>query len=995
MLLACSPCAFALNPSLDINQYAHTAWTARDGIFKGIINAIAQTPDGYLWLGTEFGLLRFDGVRSVPWRAPAGEPLPSSDIRSLLAARDGRIWIGTRGGLASWKDGRLTHYPELAGQDVIALLEDRDGSVWAGGSAAPTGRLCVIHGGRAHCYGADGSFGRSVGHLFEDGGGNLWAGTQAGVWRWKPGPPKLYPMAEMPRDLSEGDNGALLVATQTGIRRLVGGSVEAYTLPGAGRELNSFHLLRDRKGSLWIGTNDRGLLHSHQGRTDIFGRSEGLSSDLVLGFFEDHEGNIWVATRDGLDRFRDFSISTISVKQGMSDDRVQSVLAAKDGSVWFGTPDGLNRWIDGRITTYRKRNSGLPDDAVESLFQDDRGRMWVSTSRGIASFEDGRFIPVDGVRGRYVYSIAGDSAGNLWVGHQDEGLFRFVEGSLVEQIPWDKLGRQSPALVLLGDSVQGGLWLGFRNGGVTYFKDGQVRASYAGINGLADGFVSGLQLDPDGTLWAATQGGLSRVKNGRVATLTSRNGLPCDTVHWAVEDDDHSFWLYMACGLVRIARPELDAWASDPKRTVKATVFDESDGVRSHSVPAGYSPRVAKSADGKLWFLPFDGVSVLDPRHIPFNKLPPPVHVEEVKVDGKDWDASQGWRLPALTRDLEIHYTALSFVAPEKNRFKYKLEGRDSDWKDAGNERKASYTDLPPRNYRFRVMASNNNGVWNEAGDSLDFSIDPAYYQTNWFRASCVAALFALLWALYRYRLHQIAQKFATRMEERTRIARELHDTLLQNFQGSLLVMQTARNLLARRPEQAEKTLDDAINMAASAIGEGRDAIQDLRCQPETQSDLAQMLTATGQDLARSHEANGNPVIFRVAVEGERQDLDPIIQDEAYRIARELLRNAFRHTQASQIEAEIRYDDRLLRVLIRDDGKGIEPEIVKAGGRPGHWGLQGMRERAKRIGARLEFWSEAGAGTEVALSIPAGIAYGTGRGRGRFARIWKRKKEKA
>jgi len=995
MLLACSPCAFALNPSLDINQYAHTAWTARDGIFKGIINAIAQTPDGYLWLGTEFGLLRFDGVRSVPWRAPAGEPLPSSDIRSLLAARDGRIWIGTRGGLASWKDGRLTHYPELAGQDVIALLEDRDGSVWAGGSAAPTGRLCVIHGGRAHCYGADGSFGRSVGHLFEDGGGNLWAGTQAGVWRWKPGPPKLYPMAEMPRDLSEGDNGALLVATQTGIRRLVGGSVEAYTLPGAGRELNSFHLLRDRKGSLWIGTNDRGLLHSHQGRTDIFGRSEGLSSDLVLGFFEDHEGNIWVATRDGLDRFRDFSISTISVKQGMSDDRVQSVLAAKDGSVWFGTPDGLNRWIDGRITTYRKRNSGLPDDAVESLFQDDRGRMWVSTSRGIASFEDGRFIPVDGVRGRYVYSIAGDSAGNLWVGHQDEGLFRFVEGSLVEQIPWDKLGRQSPALVLLGDSVQGGLWLGFRNGGVTYFKDGQVRASYAGINGLADGFVSGLQLDPDGTLWAATQGGLSRVKNGRVATLTSRNGLPCDTVHWAVEDDDHSFWLYMACGLVRIARPELDAWASDPKRTVKATVFDESDGVRSHSVPAGYSPRVAKSADGKLWFLPFDGVSVLDPRHIPFNKLPPPVHVEEVKVDGKDWDASQGWRLPALTRDLEIHYTALSFVAPEKNRFKYKLEGRDSDWKDAGNERKASYTDLPPRNYRFRVMASNNNGVWNEAGDSLDFSIAPAYYQTTWFRVSLAGAFFVLLWGLYQYRLYQVAREFNAnlegRVDERLRVARDLHDTLLQSFHGLLPRFQAAYNLLPKRTEDAKQVLETAIDDAARAITEARDAVQDMRSSTVIVNDLAKAVEAVGLELAaHQRDAHGDAPSFSLEVEGSPQDLHPILRDEIYRISSEALRNAFHHARARKIEVEIRYDARQLRVRVRDDGTGIDAGLLEKQGRPGHFGLRGMRERATGVGGRLEVWSESGAGTEIELSIPGSIAYGPPSAHGFWGRFRKK-----
>ena len=266
---------------------------------------------------------------------------------------------------------------------------------------------------------------------------------------------------------------------------------------------------------------------------------------------------------------------------------------------------------------------------------------------------------------------------------------------MVEQIPWARLGRKDFAYALLPDPVQGGLWLGFCQGGVAYFKDGQVRASYAVADGLGEGRVENLQLDRDGTLWAATEGGLSRVKDGRVATLTSKNGLPCDTVHWVMEDDDHSFWLYTACGLVRIARPELDAWVADSKRTIQTTVFDSSDGVRSHAdTVSGYSPRVAKSTDGKLWFLPGDGVSVIDPRHLPFNKLPPPVHIEQITADRKTYDASSNLRLPALTRDLEIDYTALSLVAPEKIRFKYKLEGHDRDWKDVGNERKAFYTNL-------------------------------------------------------------------------------------------------------------------------------------------------------------------------------------------------------------------------------------------------------------------------------------------------------------
>src|ERR1700683_1813428 len=331
ILLECCPCAVALNPSLDINQYAHTAWTIREGFFKGVIYAIAQTPDGYLWLGTEFGLLRFDGVRPTPWEPPAGERLPATYIRRMLVARDGRLWIGTNEGLASWKDGKLTHYPELAGQFVQGLLEDRQGVIWVGVSATPNGRLCAIQRGRVKCYGEDGSFGGGVLSLYEDNRGNLWAGADTGLWRWKPGPPKLYSMPETQlHALIEGDNGALLIAMRGGIRQLVDGKTEAYPLPGAGRQFPN-HLLRDRNGGLWIGTACRVLRHVHQGKTDLFARSDGLSGDFVTALFEDREGNIWVATSDGLDRFRDFTVPTISVKQGLSNATVGSVLAAKDG----------------------------------------------------------------------------------------------------------------------------------------------------------------------------------------------------------------------------------------------------------------------------------------------------------------------------------------------------------------------------------------------------------------------------------------------------------------------------------------------------------------------------------------------------------------------------------------------------------------------------------------------------------------------------------------
>ncbi len=984
ILLACCPGAFALDPSLDISQSAHTAWTLRDGFFKGVIMSIAQTPDGYLWLGTEFGLLRFDGVRSVPWQPPAGEHLPGGEIRSLLTARDGRLWIGTNAGLASWKDAKLTQYPELAGKTVEALLEDRQGTVWVGVSADPNGGLCAIENVITHCYGQDGSFGSQVLSLYEDRRGNLWAGAQTGLWRWKPGTPKLFPMPEAAiYALSEGDNGELLLSMDTGIKQLVGGRAEPYPLPGNKLQFRPYKLLRDRSGSLWIETADRGLLHVHEGRTDLFAQSDGLSGDLVYRSFEDREGNIWVSTDDGLDRFHDVAAATISVKQGISNSVVLSVLAARDGSVWLGTADGLTRWTDGRITVYRKRN-GLPDDLIESLFQDYRGRIWVSTRSGIAYFENGRFMSISAVPARAVHSIAGDNAGNLWIADQDQGLSHLFEGRVVERIGWARLGRGDYAVALLPDPVEGGLWLGYSQGGVAHFKNGQVRKSYTSADGLGAGSVNSLQLDRDGALWAATDGGLSRLKNGHIATLTSKNGLPCDAVHGEVEDDEHSVWLYMACGLVRLARTELDAWVTDPKRTIQITVFDSSDGVLTHSIAGAYTPHVAKSGDGKLWSAPWNGVSVIDPRHLPFNKLPPPVHIEQITANNKTYDALSNLRLPALTRDLEIDYTALSLVAPEKNRFRYKLEGRDRDWQDVGNRRRAFYTDLPPRNYRFRVIASNNSGVWNEAGDSLDFSIAPAYYQTVWFRSSFVAAFFALLWALYRYRLHQLAREFNIRLEvrvdERTRVARDLHDTLLQSFQGLLLRFQGATNLLPSRPVEAKQTLESAIDLAAQAITEGRDAIQGLRSSTIETNELADALKALGEDLA-AHQNNGDGVESFVEVEGAPRDLHPILRDEIYRIAGEAMRNAFKHSEARRIEVAISYGDRQLRVQVRDNGKGIDPTVLEKLGRAGHYGLPSMRERAGLIGGHFEVWSELQSGTEIELTVPASIAYATSRGR--------------
>jgi len=1008
LLAALCPCAFALNPSLDVGQYAHTAWTSRDGFPTGNIFGMAETPDGYFWLGGEFGLFRFDGVRAVPWQPPAGQELPEKFAFRLVGARDGTLWIGTFSGLASWDGVKLTRHPEFAGRFVQSLFEDREGTVWAatrGGVGSYT-RLCAMRRGSSQCFGDDGALGKTIWAIYEDRSGVLWVGAESGLWRWKPGPPRRA--AAEPRDISglaETEDGHILASTFGGGLVQLAGRIPAHptaypmrppigsTRPLAGRELNANKLLRDRNGGLWIGTMEHGLVHLYNGRTDVFTKSHGLSGDIVRCLFEDREGNIWVSTAGGLDRFREFPVTTISSKEGLASDAVVSVLGDSNGSVWIGTRPGLTRWRNGQPTIFRKAN-GLPGDLVESLFQDEGGRLWLYAAGELAYFNGNRFITLHrAVPREEAHSITGDSEGNLWLAG-NEGLYRVREGHVIEKLPWPALGQAERAKVIVAD--RGGVWISFWGlRAVSYFKDGGIRALYKAADGLGKGRIANLQLDGDGALWVATEeGGLSRIKDGHIATLTATNGLPCDTIHCSIEDNDRSFWLYTACGFVRIARSELNAWIADPRHRVVTAVLDAADGVRLRALsPSSFSPVAARSSDGRLWFVTGDSVQVFDPRHLPHNDLPPPVHIEQIVADRKTyWQRLPGAelsnvRLPARIRDLQIDYTAVSLVAPEKVHFKYKLERQDQDWREVVNDREVQYSNLSPGSYRFRVIASNNSGVWNETGDALEFSIAPAYYQTTWFYASCVGAFLTAVWGLYRLRLYQIARQFNAqldvRVDERTRLARDLHDTLLQTFQAALIHMQAAYNMFSRRPEQAMETLQKAITASEGAIAEGREAIQNMRSSTATKNDLARALRVAGDQLAAQGSA-----AFEVKVQGSSRDVHPILRDDVYRIALEAMRNAFQHAEARAIEAEILYGDSL-RVRIRDNGKGIDAALMKEG-RSGHYGLAGMRERAERIGGKLDVWTGASAGTEIQLSIPGTIAFGRSGG-GSLSRLFQRK----
>jgi PAS domain S-box-containing protein len=674
------------------------------------------------------------------------------------------LWIGTFEGLVSWNGATLTHYPEIGKGFVTSLLEGRDGTIWVG-VLADKGRLCEVRKGKATCHLNEGGFGRHVWSLAEDGAGALWVGADSGLWRWRPGAPRKLETAGSPiADLITMPDGEVVIGMRgAGLRRPAGDDLVPLELRRAtdararlpDQDIKSNKLLRDREGGLWIGTDGRGLLHVTEGVADAFTLADGLSGNIACSLFEDREGNIWFASERGLDRFRKLPVVTYSESQGLSSDTTKSVLASADGSVWLATNDGVTRWKDGKPELFRER-SGLPDLAAQSLYQEPGGRLWVSTNRGLAYLDGSRFTKAEGLSSKEVFSISGDANGNLWLS-ENAGLSRFEHGRFVATIPWSALGRQQQAKVVIADN--GGVWLAFwQDGGVLYLKDGSVRARYTTAEGLGRGHVSGLQRDRDGAIWAATEeGGLSRIKDGAIHTLTTANGLPCDTIHWSIEDDHGSLWMYTACGLVRVMREDLEAWIADPARRVATKLWGAADGVTLRAVsPAYFNPPVTKAADGKIWFVSGGGVQVIDPDHLPFNAIPPPVYIERVVVDRQTYAATSGLRLPPLARDVTIEFTALSLADPRNVRFRYRLEGHDTEWQEAVDRRQATYTNLPPGDFRFHVTAANNSGIWNEEGAELRFHIAPAFYQMAWFRLAVAASLAALIWGGLQLRIRRL-----------------------------------------------------------------------------------------------------------------------------------------------------------------------------------------------------------------------------------------------
>ena len=994
--------AWAIDPSKQMTQYAHTAWRMQDGFLNGVPMAVAQTTDGYLWIGTQTGLMRFDGVRFVPWRPKSGEESSLSNIYALLGARDGSLWIGTdNSGLSHLVDGDLIQYPDRPG-GVGEIMQSANGEIWFSHYQITEAawEICKVLGARTQCY-----YGKNNGiPLVEDGSGSLWTGYGATLTRWKLGSSSTYAqhglglMRAGVVSLAPARDGSIWVGMASGGR---GAGLQQFT-NGVWKPFIAQHfdsstlivtaLLLDRKNTLWVGTS-QGLYRIRDRQVDHFGSSDGLSSDYVsnMGLYEDREGNMWVATSEGLDCFRDLPVTTYTIREGLPTVEVDSVLASRDGTIWLSVAQSLVALRHERTPVIEAHRA--QGNQVMALLEDHAGQLWVGVDDFLTIYKNGTFRRIDKPDGEpigVVVEMTEDVDHNIWA--ETTGpprtLFRIQDFKIQEGFP----ALQMPAARRVAPDPGGGIWLGLIRGDLARYKNGNLEIfpfRHRAVAGL-DSEVNQLLVTSDGAVLGATHFGIIAWRNGTQQTLTVRNGLPCDGVNALVFDNQGDLWLYSQCGLVEIPKTEIQKWWQKPDTVVRVSILDSLDGVRPGQAAFDAA---ARSPDGRLWFVNGFALQVVDPAHLSRNSIPPPVHIEEIIADRRSYTPGSNLSLPSFTRDLEIDYTALSFMAPQKVRFRYKLEDHDTEWQEPGSRRQAFYSDLRPGKYRFRVIACNNDGVWNEEGAILDFSVAPAWYQTIWFRVSCVGGFVLLLWALYQLRLQQLERQFGMQVEarvnERTRIARELHDTLLQSFQGLMFEFQAARNMLPRRREEAMQALDSAIIGTEQAIAQSRDAIQDIRSEPAAQSDLAQLLTTTGEEMASSQETGRDSPIFRVIVEGERQTLSPIVLVEVYRIACEVLRNAFQHARAKRIEAEIRYDDQLLRLRIRDDGEGIQPKVREEGRRAGHWGLPGLRERAQEIGAQLDLWSEAGAGTEVQLIIPAAVAYETTR-RGTRFRLFRR-----
>jgi ligand-binding sensor domain-containing protein/signal transduction histidine kinase len=990
-----------VDPTRTVSQYIHDLWGTERGWPGGSITAIAQTSDGYLWIGTDKGLIRFDGLNFRHFERADPDPMLIGPVRTLLVDASDNLWILLQNTIVfRYRNGKFALVRGWSENGTTAMARGRSGEVLLSSLAEGT----VTY--------SDNRFRTlSAAALLADA---------ARVTYSEAPDPKATPFSWFDRmavptslviSMAQTEDGRIWLGTEgRGLFYLQEARVSSTGLVNT--KINC--LLPFQNSELWVGTA-KGALRWNGHKLTSAGIPSSLRNLDVRSILRDRDSNLWIGTSLGLFRYNASGVSLLSVDETTGP--VSALFEDREGNIWIGSARGLEQLRDSAFVAYALPH--LDSQSTGPLHADSGGRVWVAPIQGgLRWLKEGKsgVVTVDGIASDVVYSITGTGKDDVWVGRQQGGLthLRYTGNTLTAKTYTQADGLAQDRVYAVYRSRDGTVWSGTLNRGVSELKNGHF-TNYSVADGLAANTVSSIAESPDGTMWFGTTNGVSAMSQGGWRTYTANDGLPSEDIHCLLQDSASILWIgtaeglaYLSDGRVHIPRaaPESvkapifgieedkngrlwiatsdhvlrvprDRLLSGALKSADVRAFDQADGLGS-TQGVRRSRSVVADPAGRIWFSLGNGLSVVDPSRVAMTSALAIAQIEALSVDGGPVSIQDKIHIPASPRRITFTYTGLSLATPERVRFKYFLEGFDRAWSEPVATREAVYTNLSAGFYRFRVLASNGDSLWNDSETSLRFEIEPLFWQTRWFWTTCVVLILLSVWSIHRYRLFHVTRQFNLRLEERvgerTRIARELHDTLLQSFQGLLLRFQAATNLLPKRPEEAKQGFESAIDQAAKAITESRDAVQGLRSSTAVSSDLALAISTLGEELASS-ETNQNAAELEVEVEGTPRNLHPILRDEVYRIAGEAVRNAFKHAKAKQIEVEIRYDEGQLRVRVRDDGKGIDAKYLNDDERPGHYGLRGMRERAKLLGGKLAVWSELDAGTEVELLIPAARAY--------------------
>lgn len=982
-------CARALDPHAPLPQYGFQSWQTDTGLPQNTVHAIVQGRDGFLWIATEGGLVRFDGIAFAVTTHATTPALPSDLVDDLMEDRSGDLWISTSGGLARLHDGRIEAFGEAQGipaTQVWRTFQDSAGAVWAltasglfrdedghiarvpldqdltenstmlespdGSLALGTAQGLLLAGKdqRFHPMGTTGE----VTALALDPAGHVWIGTRTELSVCVGALCRPVPLsAGAVHALARDQQGQMWAATDAGLYRLTGGPWRV----GPAARVDS--LFCDREGMLWAGTAV-GLLRIDPQRN----ASELLrDGDVILTALEDREGDLWLGTEaGGLQVLRDRKFSTLTAQDGLTDEYVLAMAQAPNGHVGVGTKSGgLNVFRDGRfypLTTAQ----GLSSNLVLAIAAAANGDVWLGTPDGLDLLHNGAmaraFTTADGLADDFVRSLAITRSGALWIGTR-HGLSRFENGAFTSWTAADGLG--SDLVGAIAEDTQGTLWIGTL-GGLTQFRNGQF-TNFTTKDGLSSNVVTALHAGHDGNLWIGTNdGGLNVLHEGKIVRIASAS-LP-ERVIGILEDGEGYLWISSNTGVYRAKRDDLLQAAASGTQP-EAMRFGVADGMRISECSSGGHPAALRLQDGTLWFATLKGIARVDPEHMPLNRVAPPVAIEQVAVDDAPQTSLANLKIAPGHSHYEFDYAGLSFAAPQKVQYRYQLEGFDPGWVDAGTRRVAYYTNLPHGHYIFRVMARNNDGVWSVDAATAGLTIEPHLYQTLWFRVLLVLALLGVGYAAWRRRLLGVERQYQAVLGERTRIAREIHDTLAQGFVAVSVQLELIAQLLQTSTAAAKEQLDQARSMVRNSIDEARTSIWELRSQTAAQEDLASRLLKMAEEVATRAGAS---VHAQMQVRGTYRPLDASVEREVLRIGREAVVNAVRHGQPANILLRLGFDEGMFELEIRDDGKGFAG--TPPDGRSGHYGLTGMRERARSIHGTLTVESRPGEGTQVKLQLP-------------------------